>query len=187
MAKKKKDLTVHELAELKNDAFKLGRRAVRGFELANLKKFYVDNHLDDVKHDGHVMEVLVAFMLGMIQKVPKHDLKVEMTEEDDKHQIDFRINNFPIQQKFDWKDKRKVHSLQVELWKEGHILVINIEHHENGSRYTIIDSLMDMLRFAELSENKIKGLDKNPALVASEKIWMWYCDHVKLRDVKLLF
>ena len=188
---KKKDLSIHELAELKNDVFKLGRRAVRGFELANLKKFYVDNHLDDVKHDGHVMEILVAFMLGMIvtflgEETGEETLEVEMTEADDKDKIDFRLNGFPIQQKFDWKNKEEVCELQEHLWAKGHILLVNIKHHNHASTYSVVESLMDMIRFAELTESTTKGLSKSSALRVSEAIWVWYCDHIKLRDVGLL-
>ena len=184
---KKKDLSIHELAVLKNAAFKLGTKARKHFELSNLKSFYADNNLDNVKHDGHTMEILVAFMLGMIVTfLGEETLEVEMTEADDKDKIDFRLNGFPIQQKFDWKNREEVCELQEHLWAKGHILLVNIKHHNHASTYSVVESLMDMIRFSELTDDTTKGLSKSSALRVSEAIWVWYCDHIKLRDVGLL-
>lgn len=184
---KKKDLSIHELAVLKNAAFKLGTKAPRHFELMSLRTFYADNKLDNIKHDGHVVEIVAAFVLGMIQTfLGKGVLEVEMTEEDDKNKVDFRLNGFPVQMKFDWKDRNEILKLQRRLWDRERILLVNVRHHENGSSYSIIESLMDMIRFAELTESTTEGLSKSSALRVSEKIWVWYCDHIKLRDAGLL-
>lgn len=176
------------LAKLKNSAFKAGKKATDKNAMFLLRSFYNKNDLEHMLYAGKTMEILVAFILGMIQKfMGKALFEVEMTAEDDDAQIDFRINGKPIQQKFCWKpDDDKMIDEQNRLWWRGILLVI-IERYQKGGEYDIIDTLIEMMKFADVPQENIeKELDEDPALDVAEEMWKWYCDRMKLKKLPQL-
>lgn len=153
-----------------------------------LRQFYNKHDLEHMLFAGKTMEIMIAFVLGMIQKfMGKSSFEVEMTAEDDDAQIDFRINGKPIQQKFCWKpDDDKMIDEQNRLWWRGILLVI-IERYKEGGDYDIIDTLTEIMEFADVPKESIeKELDEDPALDVAEEMWKWYCDRMKLKKLPQL-
>lgn len=176
------------LAKLKNDAFKAGKKAQEKNAMYMLRSFYNKNDLEHMLYAGKTMEILMAFIFGMIQTfMGKDSFEVEMTAEDDNAQIDFRINGKAIQQKFCWKsDDEKMIDEQNRLWWRGIMLAI-IERYKKGGDYDIIDTIMEIMEFADVSEKDIqKELDEDPALDIAEEMWKWYCERMKLKKLPQL-
>lgn len=176
------------LAKLKNAAFRTGKKAQEKNAMFLLRQFYNKHDLEHMLFAGKTMEIMIAFVLGMIQKfMGKSSFEVEMTAEDDDAQIDFLINGKPIQQKFCWKpDDDKVIDEQNRLWWRGILLVI-IERYKEGGDYDIIDTLTEIMEFADVPKESIeKELDEDPALDVAEEMWKWYCDRMKLKKLPQL-
>ena len=113
------------LAQLKNKALKVGIKTDAKNAMFYLRSFYNKNDLENMMFAGKVMEILMAFIFGMIQAfMGKDHFSVEMTAEDDEAQVDYRINGKPIQLKFCWKsDDNKMIDEQNRLWWRGIMLV----------------------------------------------------------------
>ena len=176
------------LAKLKNAAFRTGKKAQEKNAMFLLRQFYNKHDLEHMLFAGKTMEIMIAFVLGMIQKfMGKSSFEVEMTAEDDDAQIDFRINGKPIQQKFCWEpDDDEMIDEQNRLWWRGILLVI-IERYKEGGDYDIIDTLTEIMEFADVPKESIeKELDEDPALDIAEEIWKWYCDRMKLKKLPQL-
>lgn len=176
------------LAKLKNAAFRTGKKAQEKNAMFLLRQFYNKHDLEHMLFAGKTMEIMIAFILGMIQKfMGKSSFEVEMTAEDDDAQIDFRINGKPIQQKFCWKpDDDEMIDEQNRLWWRGILLVI-IERYKEGGDYDIIDTLTEIMEFADVPKESIKKeLDEDPALDIAEEMWKWYCDRMKLKKLPQL-
>lgn len=176
------------LAQLKNKALKVGIKTDEKNAMFYLRSFYNKNDLENMMFAGKVMEILMAFIFGMIQAfMGKDHFSVEMTAEDDEAQVDYRINGKPIQLKFCWKpDDNKMIDEQNRLWWRGIMLVI-IERYQRGGDYDIIDTLMEIMEFVGVSENDMqKELDEDPALDVVEEMWKWYCERMKLKKLPRL-
>ena len=102
IVKKYWDPDAELLAQLKNKALKVGiKKTDAKNAMFYLRSFYNKNDLENMMFAGKVMEILMAFIFGMIQAfMGKDHFSVEMTAEDDEAQVDYRINGKPIQLKF---------------------------------------------------------------------------------------
>ena len=141
-------------------------------------------------HAGKVMEVLVAFVLGIIKASLGDAFDVAMTVEDDDSKVDFRINGRAIQQKFGWKpdDRRMIaEKRRICQYIQEEVLFIIIERYDRNGKYSIMDTLEEMLRFAGISDETIKKeLDEDPAFDAAEELWVWFCARMRLKKIPAL-
>lgn len=168
-------LSLEKLNDLKVNARKAGYIASEDY-MNEFKRFFDKNRLAYVEETGHVMEIIMLWILGMLQS-ELHErglyffIKVSPTL--DRHQIDYSVNNALIQQKYGWNDA-DVDGMQDAL-RFRNIHVINIKKYGDDANYDIIDSLVEILRLAGLNQREIDdAVDNDLAFDAAYEIWSWY-------------
>lgn len=170
-------LNLFQLCGLKRRARKLGYACKPEQAFGEFCAFYDANKLWRVSESGHVMEIVVSFILGSIQQsLRKNGVRfwIDMNPEDDSEQIDFRLNEARIQLKFGWSDDA-VKATQDELRHFG-IKVVNIPRYHHGIDHDIIDDIVTMLKTAGLREKEIVvEIDDDQSLDTAERLWVWYC------------
>lgn len=171
---KMKSLSVKELNDLKIEARKAGYVASESY-MKEFMDFFNDKELAYIEETGHVMEVIMLWILGMLQ-AELHEagiyffIKVSPTL--DRYQIDYAINNALIQQKYGWSNA-DVDGMQDAL-RFRNIHVINIKRYGDAD-YDIIDSLAEILKLAGLNQQEIDdAIDNDLAFDAASEIWAWY-------------
>lgn len=172
---KMKSLSIKELNSLKIEARKAGYVASKDY-MKEFTDFFNNKGLVYVEETGHVMEIIMLWILGMLQ-AELHEAGIyffiEVSPALDKCQIDYAINNALIQQKYGWSDV-DVDSMQ-DVLRFRNIHVINIKKYGDNMNYDIIDSLVEILRLAGLNQREIDdAVDNDLAFDAAYEIWSWY-------------
>ena len=172
---KMKSLSVKELNSLKIEARKAGYVASENY-MKEFTDFFNNKELAYVEETGHVMEIIMLWILGMLQ-AELHEVGiyffVKVSPALDRHQVDYAINNALIQQKYGWSDV-DIDSMQ-DVLRFRNIHVINIKKYGDDMNYDIIDSLVEMLRLAGLNQQEIDdAVNNDSAFDAAYEIWTWY-------------
>lgn len=172
---KMKSLSIKELNSLKIEARKAGYVASKDY-MKEFTDFFNNKGLVYVEETGHVMEIIMLWILGMLQ-AELHEAGIyffiEVSPALDKCQIDYAINNALIQQKYGWSDV-DVDSMQ-DVLRFRNIHVINIKKYGDDMNYDIIDSLVEILRLTGLNQREIDdAVDNDLAFDAAYEIWSWY-------------
>lgn len=175
-----KELTLKELNKLKNEARAIGYKVADDADFMDeFVCFYNANELTYVIENGHVMEIIMCWILGMIQHgLEKGGVRfdIEANEKMDAKKIDVKVNRARIQLKYAWSDK-KIREFQDKL-RYRNIHVIGIKKFDVDPDYDIIDSFVEIFKLAGLSKNQIKRvIDDNPGIDAAEELWVWYTAH----------
>lgn len=178
---KEKVFSVEELCDIKKAAFRLGKESMKNGEdaFSAFMSFYQKNGFYRVQKAGHIMEVIIAFVFGSMQAfMGSRAFGVRMSVQDDRHQIDFRINGAKIQVKYAWGDE-DFQRVKKELARRNILAVDILLYRRYDVSYSILDTIVEMLEFAGVSESKIKKeLDEDPALDLAERVWAWYADEI---------
>lgn len=172
---KMKSLSIKELNSLKIEARKAGYVVSKDY-MKEFTDFFNNKELVYVEETGHVMEIIMLWILGMLQ-AELHEAGIyffiEVSPALDKCQIDYAINNALIQQKYGWSDV-DVDGMQ-DVLRFRNIHVINIKKYGDDMNYDIIDSLIEILRLAGLNQREIDdAVDNDLAFDAAYEIWSWY-------------
>lgn len=170
-----KSLSIKELNSLKIEARKAGYVASENY-MKEFIDFFNNKGLAYVEETGHVMEIIMLWILGLLQ-AELHErgiyFFIEVSPALDMRQIDYAINNALIQQKYGWGDA-DVDSMQ-DVLRFRNIHVINIKKYGDDMNYDIIDSLVEILRLAGLNQREIDDVVNNDAAFdAAYEIWVWY-------------
>lgn len=172
---KMKSLSIKELNSLKIKARKAGYIADKDY-MKEFKEFFDENRLAYIEETGHVMEVIMLWILGVIQaELHEHGIYffIKVNSALDRQQIDYVVNNALIQQKYGWSDV-DVDSIQ-DVLRFRNIHVINIKKYGDDMNYDIIDSLVEILRLAGLNKQEIDdAVNNDSAFDAAYEIWTWY-------------
>ena len=99
---KMKSLSIKELNSLKIKARKAGYIADKDY-MKEFKEFFDENRLAYIEETGHVMEVIMLWIIGMIQaELHEHGIYffIKVNSALDRQQIDYVVNNALIQQKY---------------------------------------------------------------------------------------
>ena len=173
---KMKSLSIKELNNLKIEARKAGYVASKDY-MKEFTDFFNNKGLVYVEETGHVMEIIMLWILGMLQ-AELHECGIyffiEVSPALDRRQIDYAINNALIQQKYGWSDA-DVDGMQDAL-RFRNIRVINVKRYGDID-YDIIDSLVEILRLAGLNQQEIDdAIDNDLAFDAASEIWAWYTE-----------
>ena len=175
-----KGLFLEELNKLKNESRAIGHKVADDARFMDeFVRFYNANKLAYVLENGHVIEIIMCWILGMIQAgLEKEGVRfdIEASAKLDAKKIDVKVNRARIQLKYAWSDA-KIREFQDEL-RYRNIHVIGIKKFGVDPDYDIIDSLIKIFELAGLSKNQIKRtIDDNPGIDAAEELWVWYTAH----------
>lgn len=169
--------TIKKLNWLKQQARKIGyiTDPIEGFTI--FKSFYSKEKLFLLNESGKVIEIIICFILGMMQ-ARFHEMSkfffIEATAELDLKQIDFMLNNIPFQIKFGF-DKSRIEAERDVLNKQN-IKVVNIPNCKKDNDNDIIDAICEILVLSGFSHDEIEEvIDNDPSLDIAYEIWQWYC------------
>lgn len=165
-----------KLTDLKRMARRAGYVADQKNGFESFKKFYEDNNLIEETLSGQVMEIILCYILGMMQAYLHETGKyffVNINSTLDHNGVDVAINHICFQVKFDWKEDKL--DIDKELLKRININLIIIPSAKDKNA-DIIDQLVEILQCVGFSENDISEvIDNDPSLDAAVEIWDWYC------------
>lgn len=171
-------MNTRTLAILKQNARKLGF-ATGSFD--RFAEFYDNHELSECCESGKVMEIILAFVLGSIQaNLSQYGIPfwIDMSQDNDERQIDFKINHAAIQLKFGYSDE-DIEAFQ-DAFRFRNIRVLGIKKYKPGIDYDIIDTIVDILHLAGLNENEIEcEIDEDPAFDLAYSLWIWYCEGIQ--------